>query len=270
MQPVQPIDTVPFFGPLSAQLIALLSDLAPDDWNAPTACTPWTVRDVAAHLLGGSLGRLWPRRGRADTQPEPGYDDLVELINVSNDEWVRAARRISPPMLTELLALTDQRLAAHFAALDPHAPAGISVAWAGDDRSPNWFDIAREYSEKWLHQQHIREATGRALLSERALCAPVFDTLLRGLPHALRGVVAPDGASATVHIDDDSWTAIRRDGLWQLCSGHAPEATATVTLAPNAAWRLFSRGLTPERADARIEGDRTLGEACLRLVAIMA
>lgn len=270
MQPVQPIDTVPLFAPLSAQLIALLNGLAPEDWDAPTACTPWTVKDVAAHLLGGSLGRLWPRRERADAQREPGYDDLVQMINVSNDEWVRAARRISPTMLTELLTLTDLRLAAHFAALDHAAPAGISVAWAGDERSPNWFDIAREYSEKWLHQQHIREATGRALLSERVLCAPVFDTLLRGLPHALRGVAAADGTTATVHIDGASWTAMRRDGTWRLYSGHAPGATATVTLPPDAAWRLFSRGLSPERADARIDGDRELGEACLRLVAIMA
>jgi hypothetical protein len=68
-------------------------------------------------------------------------------------------------------------------------------------------------------------------------------------------------------LDGNSWTAVR---AWQLFTGSAPQPTAVVTLDPNAAWRLLSRGLRPERSDARIESDRGLGEACLRLVAMMA
>ena len=38
------------------------------------------------------------------------------------------------------------------------------------------------------------------------------------------------------------------------------------------AWRLFSKGLSPERArlDIRLEGDRSLGEPMLRALAVMA
>ena len=59
MEPAGPIDTVALFPPLSRQLIAVLRSLQPAEWDLPTACTPWTVKDVAAHLLGGNLGRLW-------------------------------------------------------------------------------------------------------------------------------------------------------------------------------------------------------------------
>jgi hypothetical protein len=42
--------------------------------------------------------------------------------------------------------------------LDPDA-AGLAAAWAGETDSRNWFDVAREYTEKWHHQQQLRDAT---------------------------------------------------------------------------------------------------------------
>ncbi|HEX3202686.1 MAG TPA: hypothetical protein VHW42_12245 [Actinomycetes bacterium] len=32
------------------------------------------------------------------------------------------------------------------------------VSWVGPDPAPNWLDVAREYSERWTHQQQIRDA----------------------------------------------------------------------------------------------------------------
>jgi hypothetical protein len=114
----------------------------------------------------------------------------LDLIDRGNAEWVQVARRISPEILIEFLELTDQRLYEHFKSLDPEQPAEITVAWASDDLPPNWFDIAREYTEKWLHQQHIREAVGQPILTGRDFLFPVLDTFLRGLPRAYRGVEA--------------------------------------------------------------------------------
>jgi hypothetical protein len=37
------------------------------------------------------------------------------------------------------------------------------VAWAGEAESKNWFHVARDYSEKWHHQQQIREAVSQIL-----------------------------------------------------------------------------------------------------------
>jgi hypothetical protein len=62
----------------------------------------------------------------------------------------------------------------------------FSVAWAGEAESKNWFHVARDYSEKWHHQQQIREAVGQtAELLTPALYRPLLDTLLRDLPHLL-------------------------------------------------------------------------------------
>ena len=63
--------------------------------------------------------------------------------------------------------------------------------WAtGRDPAPVWLDVAREYRERFVHQQQIREATGRPRLSPE-LTAPVLTAAaaarLRGGHHRGRG-----------------------------------------------------------------------------------
>jgi len=55
---IEPILTVELFPGLSAQLLNLLEGLPGPAWDAQTACPGWSVKDVAAHLLGGNLRRL--------------------------------------------------------------------------------------------------------------------------------------------------------------------------------------------------------------------
>lgn len=110
---------------------------------------------------------------------------------------MRAARRISPALLDELLELADRQLYEYFRQLDGSARPRIVVAWAGEDESAHWFDIARECTQEWLRQQHVREAVGWPLLRERKWLYPVLDTLVRGLPHAYRGPEVADGVSVS-------------------------------------------------------------------------
>src|SRR3979411_3165268 len=94
------------FAPLRMRLLGLLADLSEDDWARPTAAPRWSVKDVAAHLLGGDFGIL--SRSRDRFRPPTTlvtYTDLVDLINRLNEEWVLAARRLSPRLLRELLAI---------------------------------------------------------------------------------------------------------------------------------------------------------------------
>lgn len=277
MDPVQPIDTLDLFLPLGRELLTVLGPLEPGDWRRLTACAPWTVKDVAAHLLGGSLGRLRERDHSVANEPsEPiAYNDLLQFINRENWHWVDAAKRISPALLMEFLEITDRALDRHFRSLPPEAPAPITVAWASDQLPPNWFDIAREYTEKWLHQQHIREAVERPLLTQRPWMFPVLDTFLRGLPRTFQDTEGPRGASVTMTVEGESggsWSLVRTDRAWELFVGFDPNAVSQVRLHQDVAWRLFTRGITRDEARPGIEvlGDERLGERALNLVAIMA
>jgi uncharacterized protein (TIGR03083 family) len=277
MNIVKPIHTVELFPGLSQELLAALRSLRPADWAQPTACAPWTVKDVAAHLLGGSLGRLWQSEALAPSQTGHylDYQALVNMINQNNDLWVRGAQRISPEILIEFLKLTDHRLYEYFSSLDPDQPARIGVAWAGDSLSPNWFDIAREYTEKWLHQQHIREAVGLPVLQDRKWLFPVLDTFLRGLPHAYRGVEARERTAIIVEIVGDAggeWTLLREEQAWHLYSGGEAQADCQVRIGQETAWRLFTRGMSSGTARplVTIIGDEKLGSQVFQMVSIMA
>jgi uncharacterized protein (TIGR03083 family) len=277
MKPVEPIQTVELFPPLSRELLKVLHSLSKLDWAKPTTCLGWSVKDVAAHLLGGSLGRLSDR----DEQPgqaeknELSFEELVSLIDRDNEEWVKAARRINPSLLIEFLYVADTALYMYFKNLLMEEPARTPVSWAGEMESANWMDIAREYTEKWLHQQHIREAVGRPLLTSRKLLFPVLDTFLRALPYTYRNTEAVEGTSIAVHIEGEAggdWCLIRRGGRWQLYSGAVPNASTRVEMDQDVAWRLFTKGITPEvvRPRVQIKGNKKFGERILQMVSIMA
>ena len=279
MKAVEPIATVALFPGLSAELLGLLKGLPRAAWDNETACAGWSVQDVVAHLLGGNVGRLSfgrdnhrLREGRAFPSD---YVAQVAFIDQLNAEWVTLARRLSPPLLIDFLTTTDAQLYHYFHRLPPFEASGAAVTWAGDTQSPNWFDIAREYTEKWLHQQHIRDAVGAPLLTQRKWLYPVLDTFLRALPHTYRTVVAPEGTIITFTVTGEAggdWSLQRSDGQWHLLSGETPAAVATAILDQELAWRLFTKGVSPSAAGMQIHttGDATLALGILQMVSIMA
>jgi uncharacterized protein (TIGR03083 family) len=279
MRPVEPIDTVELFPGLSRELLSVLRRCPPAGWSKPTACPSWSVKDVAAHLLGGNLGRL-PRWAGIEAERRPvcepiAFAELVTRINARNAEWVEAARSIGPDVLVDLLEVTDVQLYEHFKTLPADAPAGAAVAWAGESESPWWFDIAREYTEKWLHQQHIREALGEPILAQRRWLFPVLDTFMRALPYTYRDVRAPDGTIIDVSVRGEAggeWLLRAEAGAWRLYVGPGAGAVCRVEMDQDLAWRLFTKGISRERARAgvTIQGDVALGEKALDMVSIMA
>ena len=278
MRPVEPILTVELFPKLSGELLSILERLSPVDWEQPTACLGWSVKDVVGHLLGGNVGRLSFGRDKlphSNTNPSLTFTELVNLIDQENAEWVKVNRRISPNLLVEFLRLTDRQVYQYFKTRPPDEPASISVAWAGDRESPNWFDIAREYTEKWLHQQHIREAVGEPLLIKRHWLFPVLDTFIRALPFTYGVIPAPDGTRLSFHITGEAggdWSLLRQNGVWVLFWGTASKEVASVWLDQDLAWRLFTKGVRSEtaRQKVRIEGDKMLASGILQMVSIMA
>jgi len=272
------IQTTHLFPVLDEKLIELLASLGPEEWNRPTLARLWTVKDVAAHLLDGNVRGL--SLARDGHQPAPdreinSYQDLVGYLNQLSADWTRATRRLSPRVLTGLLQTTAREYAEYLATLDPHADAIFPVAWAGESTSPNWFHVAREYTEKWHHQQQIRDAVGREGIMTRELFYPFIATLMRSLPHAYRHTLAPAGTTVRVVVDEGiggDWFVVRGEDRWQLAGTPPGDVQATLMVPPGTAWQLFTKGITPGAALARVrtEGDEALARVALTLVAVMA
>ena len=271
------IKTIHLFPVLDKKLIELLRSLTPEEWNKPTVAKLWTVKDVAAHLLDTHLRTLSIARDGYFGDP-PGNisssQDLVTYLNRLNADWVAACKRISPAVLTDLLEVNCSGASAYLASLDPHAQAIFSVGWAGETVSPNWFHIAREYTEKWHHQQQIREAVNKPGIMTAELYHPFLATFMKALPFTYRHTPAPEGMVlqfTLTGVGGGDWYLVKKAN-WELT--HAPTAApaAHTTIDGTVAWKLFSKSW--RRQDVlqyvTIEGDQRLGDVVLDMVSVMA
>ncbi len=274
-----PILTADLFPELDGHLLDLLESLGADDWSRPTVVPAWNVRQIAAHLLDTAARRLSFGRDGAVPSPAPviaSDRDLAAFINAVNARGVEVYGALSPRVLIAFMRVAVRDLHDYLATLDPFATAAFGVSWAGERRSFNWFDVAREFTERWHHQQQIRLAVGRPGILTRRLYHPVLDCFLRGLPHAFRSIAAPIGTVVTIEIAGDCggvWFLRRNDRDWSLTA--APESGASVvrtTIPQEIAWQIFTRAIAPAAARAKvtIEGDERLGAGALGLVAIVA
>ena len=259
------------------KLIELLLSLPASEWDAQTVVPRWRVRDVAAHLLDTVLRKLslvrdsWSVENVKIESPQ----DVAKLVNRLNDEGVRVYRRLSPPVLIDMMKMACEQSAGFHESLDPFAPAAFGVSWAGEAKSLNWFDTARELTERWHHQQQIRVATNRPGIMTPELYHPVLDCFLRGLPHLYRDTEAPSGTVLLVEIAGEcggQWFLLRESGRWELVKESAAELAARVTIPQEIAWRIFTKGIDRDsaREQVRIEGDPHLGNLVLELTAVIA
>jgi uncharacterized protein (TIGR03083 family) len=268
-----PILTAHLFPKIEEMLVTLLRSLAADDWERQTIAPKWKVKDVAAHLLDTQLRRLSIARD-GYLPPGPPITDLVAFIDRLNQEGVMLYRRLSPPVLVSLMELASRQTAEYYISLDPFSPAPFSVSWAGEAVSLNWFDIAREFTERWHHQQQIRLAVGRPGIETRELYHPVLDCFLRALPYTYRDVPAETGTVLQFEISGDcgaTWWLYRDSNSWRLVEHAMGEVVSKVTIPQEIAWRVFTKGIDRESALAqtRAEGNEQLGLRILTMKAIV-
>ncbi len=279
MNLLPPIQTAPLFPVLHQKLIDLLQSLSPGDWNRETICVGWSVKDVASHLLDTSLRTIATYRDAYSPPDIPNiqsYRDLVGYLNQLNNDWVRATRRLSPALLTDWLDQAGRDADALVMALPPDEPAIFSVAWAGQDKSPNWFHQAREYTERWHHQQQIRLAVGQtAALETEVLYQPLLDTFMRALPFAYRDTPAVTGTLLQFTVVDllvGDWYLLRSATGWELIANEQHTRPDTTVLIDRPyAWQLLTRNLPPDVAATyiHIDGDQALGKQVLTMRSVM-
>jgi len=200
--------------------------------------------------------------------------DLIDLDNRLNEEGVTVYRRLSPAVLIEMMSVACDQSASFHESLDPFAVATFSVSWAGEERSFNWFDTARELTERWHHQQQIRLATGRPGIMIPELYHPVLDCFVRGLPYAYRDVKLPTRTSVQLEISGEcggAWVLSKGKDEWTFLEGVPEEIACKVTLRQEIAWRVFTKGIDPSSAREQVEiaGDHELAAEILSLTAII-
>src|SRR5579859_2816553 len=258
------------------ELVELLGSLESSEWDLQTVAPLWKVRDVAAHLLDTVLRKLSMVRDSCYLEAVNirSPQDVIALVNRLNAEGVTVYRRLSPLVLIDMMKAACQQSARFHESLDPFAPATFAVSWAGEEQSLNWFDTARELTERWHHQQQIRLATNRPGIMTPTLYNPVLDCFARGLPHLYRNVDAPKGTVLLLEIFGEcggQWFLSRASTRWNLVKRHDGPVASRVTIPQELAWRIFTKGVDSNSAREQIQtdGNRELGEKILQLTAIV-
>lgn len=270
-----PLDTRPLFPAERGEFVALLRELTAAEWQQPTVCPGWRVHDVVAHVGHDYLRKLSRTR---DLYPGPGPapgESLPGFLARVNQELVDVARHWSPQILVDLISHLGPQLDQLWASLDL-GRTGEAVSWAAPGvPAPVWLDVAREYTEYWVHQQQVRDAVGRPGADDERLAAPVSDTFLRAAPYALRRLSPDPGTSVLIQVTGPgggTWTVQFQNAIWALDRGaSAQPAAAVVRLSADCLWRVATGGITvaAAREQASISGDQALGSAVLSLVAII-
>jgi len=197
-------------------LAALLADLGDDDWERPTDCPEWTVRDMVAHLVGQAEGvrRPWValRRMRAGKRRFP---DRTGLDAYTAQQIAEHAGQAGPALAAGFAdgwphAVTAMRRtpgAMRAIRMDPGIPgaAKITVGYLHDSILPR---------DLWMHRVDLARATGRGLTHGDHDPAIVDDVL---------GDLARDWTGPPVRLELTGPAG----GGWDLGAG-APVATVSV------------------------------------------
>jgi uncharacterized protein (TIGR03083 family) len=217
---VPPADIPELIGLERARLLEVLGTLGEVDWQKPTPCPEWNVLELCSHLVGVDLSSLSRHRDHHLGTPPPGgvaEEEFIEWLDDLQREWVKAARRLSPQVVIDLLGWAAPQLVEVFAREDASA-LSAHVSWAGPDPLPAWFDQLRELSEYWIHRQQLLEALGHPSDFRPELVGPVLDGLRWAYPfrlHQLHGVPGDTVVLAITGPSAVTWHLVATGRDWE-------------------------------------------------------
>jgi uncharacterized protein (TIGR03083 family) len=243
---VPPRAYAPLLGLERERLVELLESLGPDEWHRPTPCPGWDVLGLTTHLVGDDVFLLSSQRdGHLGSIPPAGVDEagFVSWLDGVQDEWVRAARRVSPRVALDLLRWLGPQVDALVAGQDASV-LDAHVSWAAREPVPRWLDHARELTERWLHRQQLLEAVDRPTDRRADLADPVLDTLRWAFPFRVASHARPAGSTVAVAAGEHRWFLVSDGTEWDFGAAGGP-VLAELRFTTEQAWRLPSNNLDP-------------------------
>ena len=263
------LDVRPLLTEERAELLELLRGITDEDWLISTQAVGWRVKDVALHLLDDDLGWLSRSRDR-DTSGildmSGVYADFVTALDSKNQSWVDGAHGLSRRVVCDLLEWSGREVDTYHASTEMLAPR--TVIWAGHDPVPAWFDLARDLTERWVHQQQIREAVGVEGHHAEKYLAVVIRTFIWAFPYQYQ-TVAEVGTQVALDIGGAGrWTLTRSDDGWEMDEGSCGSPAARVVMSADAAWRSLT-GAVVDPLEITNEGPDELTDAVRRVRGII-
>ena len=248
-----------------AAITELCRQLSDKDWDRPTDCPGWTVKDQLSHMVGTEsmlLGRNGPPAAPA------GLPHVHNPIGEMNEAWVESLRpEPGPKVLATFEEVTAERLAALRAMtdeeLDREGPSPIGPVPYGVFMQVRVFDC-------WVHEQDIRRAVGQPGNLEGPAAEVAMGRLSGGFGYVVgKKLGPPDGTTVVMQIKGP----LARTLAVEVKDGRAvpvdPPASPTVAIATDAesfaclAAGRWTADRVLDEGRATITGDEAVGRKLL-------
>lgn len=160
------------------------------DWDTPTECPGWTVRDAVSHLIGVELMML------GEPVPEhevPAYDHLKHEVARTLEIAVDLRRTVpGKQVAAELHEVVDRRSAQLAELLAQGGDPVVSTTFFGERPLSRLLPV--RVFDCWAHEQDVRRAVGRPGDLDSPAAAVTRDYLARTVPYVAEQAGLGDAA----------------------------------------------------------------------------
>jgi uncharacterized protein (TIGR03083 family) len=242
----------------------LCSGLPAGQWDLPTGCPGWTVKDHLSHLVDYEARAL----GRPAPEHEPGpLPHVKNEMGQANEIGVDVRRpRPGAQVLAEFRQVTGERLARLRTLTGQDLAAPVTTP-AGPGTMADLLTL--RVMDGWMHEQDIRRATGRPGHVNGPAAGEAVGYFTRFLPYVVgKRVAAADGSKVVFRIGGLDPVAVQMAGGRGSLAADASGATAGLAI-PVTTFAALAGGRSDAPDDARITGDEALGRRVLGSMGLM-
>jgi uncharacterized protein (TIGR03083 family) len=235
-------------------------------WDLPTDCPGWSVKDQLAHLVSVErmlLGDKSP--ALLDEKPE----HVLNVIGEINEAWIEHYRQATgSDVLAEFVNTTNRRIDA-LRSFPPERFDEVGPSPEGEVPYRRFMDT--RVLDCWAHEQDIRRAVGRPGGRNGAGESVALDRCAAAMPYVVgKKVGAPDGTCVlfiVVGLLGRHIPVVVSGGRAGVVDATPADVTVTLTMAQDHFWRLCFGRMDYVKilatGEATVTGDTSLGHRVL-------
>jgi uncharacterized protein (TIGR03083 family) len=241
------------------RLLAFLETLDTDDWQKPTMCTAWTVRDMTAHQAGAyaAYASFQEFRRQYLNLPPKGRlpEDVINEIQIAdrqhktNAELISEIRERGPRTIAN-----RQRIPFFLRAVSFPRPDGTKLYMS------YMLDVIYT-RDTWMHRVDLARATNREMKLTREHDGRIVELVMRDV----NALLAPKVGADSIVME---LTGIA-GGAWRIGKAAAPRATISMDALH---FNIYASGrytYAQALTSTVLSGDRAFAENALKHISVL-
>ena len=238
------------------QVLAVLELLEGDDWQQPTYCTAWTVRDMVAHLAGACAGYAsWTEFRRQYLQNPHLNETGAQVDGINKRQILDRAERTTAELVDEFRTAAPRAIRTRYRL--PWLLRNLTIPFGpplGTAKVAYLTDTIYT-RDQWMHRYDLCAATGNSMVVSAEHDGRILALVVLDLARKLERMLGTQSVDLALRGAGDP--------VYRLGVSDAPAGTITMSIFDFAL--LSSDRITVDEAGDRVEvgGDAHLARTVL-------